>query len=46
PVLPDVVEIGGGHCKPGKPLPKDIEEFISKGQNGFVFFSLGSIVKP
>ncbi|CAG7734362.1 unnamed protein product [Allacma fusca] len=46
PVLPDVIEIGGGHCKPGKPLPKDLEEFVSKGDNGFIFFSLGSIVKP
>ncbi|CAG7715949.1 unnamed protein product [Allacma fusca] len=46
PVLPDVIEIGGGHCKPGKPLPKDLEEFVSKRDNGFIFFSLGSIVKP
>uniref|UniRef100_G1R7U8 UDP-glucuronosyltransferase n=1 Tax=Nomascus leucogenys TaxID=61853 RepID=G1R7U8_NOMLE len=45
PVLPNVEFVGGLHCKPAKPLPKEIEEFVqSSGENGVVVFSLGSMV--
>ncbi|XP_052591908.1 UDP-glucuronosyltransferase 2B7-like isoform X2 [Peromyscus californicus insignis] len=45
PVLPNVVFIGGHHCKPAKPLPKEIEDFVqSSGEHGIVVFSLGSMV--
>ncbi|XP_008528477.1 UDP-glucuronosyltransferase 2B31-like isoform X1 [Equus przewalskii] len=45
PVLPHFEFIGGYHCKPAKPLPKEIEEFAqSSGENGIVVFSLGSMV--
>uniref|UniRef100_H2PDG0 UDP-glucuronosyltransferase n=2 Tax=Pongo TaxID=9599 RepID=H2PDG0_PONAB len=45
PVLPNVELVGGLHCKPAKPLPKEMEEFVqSSGENGVVVFSLGSMV--
>ncbi|XP_002814856.2 UDP-glucuronosyltransferase 2B4-like isoform X3 [Pongo abelii] len=44
PLLPNVAFVGGLHCKPAKPLPKEMEEFVqSSGQNGVVVFSLGSM---
>ncbi|XP_008062243.1 UDP-glucuronosyltransferase 2B15-like isoform X4 [Carlito syrichta] len=45
PFLPNVDFIGGHHCKPAKPLPKEMEDFVqSSGGNGVVVFSLGSMV--
>ncbi|XP_023600093.1 UDP-glucuronosyltransferase 2B31-like isoform X4 [Myotis lucifugus] len=45
PVLPHFDFVGGLHCKPAKPLPKEMEEFVqSSGENGIVVFSLGSMV--
>ncbi|XP_042534163.1 UDP-glucuronosyltransferase 2A3-like [Dipodomys spectabilis] len=46
PYLPNFEFVGGLHCKPAKPLPKEMEEFVqSSGENGVVVFSLGSMVK-
>ncbi|XP_062410401.1 UDP-glucuronosyltransferase 2C1-like [Sardina pilchardus] len=46
PLLPNFKFIGGYHCKPAKPLPADMEDFVqSSGDDGIVVFSLGSIVK-
>ncbi|KAL7835034.1 hypothetical protein SRHO_G00292810 [Serrasalmus rhombeus] len=46
PILPNFKFVGGLHCKPAKPLPKEMEEFVqSSGDDGIVVFSLGSIVK-
>ncbi|EDL37970.1 UDP-glucuronosyltransferase 2B10 precursor [Mus musculus] len=45
PVLPNFDFIGGLHCRPAKPLPKEIEDFVqSSGEHGVVVFSLGSMV--
>ncbi|XP_057583686.1 UDP-glucuronosyltransferase 2B18-like isoform X2 [Hippopotamus amphibius kiboko] len=45
PLLPNFQFVGGLHCKPAKPLPKEMEEFVqSSGKNGIVVFSLGSMV--
>ncbi|XP_032772020.1 UDP-glucuronosyltransferase 2B17 isoform X2 [Rattus rattus] len=45
PTLPNVDYIGGVQCKPAKPLPKDMEDFVqSSGEHGVVVFSLGSMV--
>ncbi|XP_054409584.1 UDP-glucuronosyltransferase 2B15 isoform X2 [Pongo abelii] len=45
PFLPNVDFVGGLHCKPAKPLPKEMEEFVqSSGENGIVVFSLGSMI--
>ncbi|XP_034548980.1 UDP-glucuronosyltransferase 2A1-like [Notolabrus celidotus] len=46
PFLPNFKYIGGLHCRPAKPLPKDMEEFVqSSGDAGIVVFTLGSMVK-
>uniref|UniRef100_A0A3P9NMS6 UDP-glucuronosyltransferase n=2 Tax=Poecilia reticulata TaxID=8081 RepID=A0A3P9NMS6_POERE len=46
PLLPNFKFIGGIHCKPAKPLPKEMEKFVkSSGDAGIVVFSLGSMVK-
>ncbi|XP_074525903.1 UDP-glucuronosyltransferase 2A1-like isoform X2 [Halichoeres trimaculatus] len=46
PFLPNFKYIGGVHCRPAKPLPKDMEEFVqTSGDAGIVVFSLGSMIK-
>ncbi|KAG8238542.1 UDP-glycosyltransferase [Ladona fulva] len=45
PQLPGIVEVGGMHCKPSKPLPKDIDTFINGSQEEAIYFSLGSNLK-
>ncbi|XP_040481428.1 UDP-glucuronosyltransferase 2B31 isoform X3 [Ursus maritimus] len=46
PLLPNFEFVGGLHCKPAKPLPKEMEEFVqSSGENGIVVFTLGSMIK-
>uniref|UniRef100_A0A5F5PYS2 UDP-glucuronosyltransferase n=1 Tax=Equus caballus TaxID=9796 RepID=A0A5F5PYS2_HORSE len=45
PLLPHFEFVGGLHCKPAKPLPKEMEELAqSSGENGIVVFTLGSMV--
>ncbi|XP_065692756.2 UDP-glucuronosyltransferase 2A1-like isoform X2 [Patagioenas fasciata] len=45
PFLPNFEFVGGLHCQPAKPLPKEMEEFVqSSGEHGIVVFSLGSMV--
>ncbi|XDA77593.1 hypothetical protein R6Z07M_007687 [Ovis aries] len=46
PYLPNTEFVGGLHCKPAKPLPKELEEFVqSSGEDGIVVFTLGSMIK-
>nr|XP_046241402.1 UDP-glucuronosyltransferase 2A2-like isoform X2 [Scatophagus argus] len=46
PFLPNFKFVGGIHCRPAKPLPKDMEEFVqSSGDAGVVVFTLGSFIK-
>ncbi|XP_076586218.1 UDP-glucuronosyltransferase 2C1-like [Chaetodon auriga] len=46
PVLPNFKYVGGIHCRPAKPLPKDMEDFVqSSGDAGIVVFTLGSMIK-
>uniref|UniRef100_A0A3Q2NU06 UDP-glucuronosyltransferase n=1 Tax=Fundulus heteroclitus TaxID=8078 RepID=A0A3Q2NU06_FUNHE len=46
PLLPNFKFVGGIHCRPAKPLPKEMETFVqSSGDAGIVVFSLGSMVK-
>ncbi|KAM9440742.1 UDP-glucuronosyltransferase 2A1-like [Clarias gariepinus] len=46
PLLPNFKFVGGLHCKPAKPLPKEMEDYVqSSGDDGIVVFSLGSMIK-
>lgn len=42
---PQVIEIGGLHCRPPKPLPEDLENFVSSSEAGFILFGIGSALK-
>ncbi|XP_063044180.1 UDP-glucuronosyltransferase 2C1-like [Engraulis encrasicolus] len=45
PTMPNVVYMGGFQCKPAKPLPQDLEDFVqSSGQHGVIIMSLGTLV--
>ncbi|XP_042635187.1 UDP-glucuronosyltransferase 2A2-like isoform X2 [Catharus ustulatus] len=45
PFLPNFEFVGGLHCQPAKPLPKEMEEFVqSSGEHGIIVFTLGSMV--
>uniref|UniRef100_A0A8C1ZYA4 UDP-glucuronosyltransferase n=1 Tax=Cyprinus carpio TaxID=7962 RepID=A0A8C1ZYA4_CYPCA len=45
PFLSNFKYVGGLHCTPAKPLPKDMEEFVqSTGDDGIVVFTLGSMI--
>jgi glucuronosyltransferase len=46
PMLPDIIEVGGMHLVPAKPVqPKELDDFLSGGKDGFILFSLGSAAK-
>lgn len=42
---PQVIEVGGLHCQPAKPLPDDLEKFVSSSEAGFILFGIGSALK-
>ncbi|KAM9817423.1 UDP-glucuronosyltransferase 2B1-like [Neosynchiropus ocellatus] len=45
PTMPNIVYIGGFQCKPAKPLPADLEEFVqSSGEHGVIVMSLGTLI--
>ena len=46
PSYPNMVEIGGIHCKPGKELPKDLKTYMDAHEGGVVYVSFGSALKP
>ncbi|XP_073985134.1 UDP-glycosyltransferase UGT5-like [Rhodnius prolixus] len=43
PQVPGVIEVGGIHILPKKPLPKELNELFSK-HNEVIFFSMGSVL--
>ncbi|KAG0693714.1 UDP-glucuronosyltransferase 2B20 [Chionoecetes opilio] len=46
PLLPSQVEVGAMHCRPAKPLPKDLESWLAgSGSAGVIYFSLGSVAR-
>ncbi|XP_070491097.1 UDP-glycosyltransferase UGT5-like [Chironomus tepperi] len=45
PYLPSVIEIGGIHVKPAKPLPNDLQEFLDSAVDGAILFSMGSFLQ-
>ena len=45
PTMPNVVYMGGFQCKPAKPLPQHLEEFVqSSGEHGVIVMSLGTLI--
>lgn len=45
PSMPNLVYIGGFQCRPAKPLPAELEEFMqSSGDHGVVVMSLGTLI--
>ncbi|XP_025206181.1 UDP-glucuronosyltransferase 2A1-like [Melanaphis sacchari] len=45
PLVPTVVEIGGIHIMPIKPLPIDIQKYIDEAENGVIYFCMGSLFR-
>lgn len=45
PQSPAIIEIGGSHLSPPKPLPSDLQEFMDSAEHGIIYFSLGTVVK-
>uniref|UniRef100_A0A147A358 UDP-glucuronosyltransferase n=1 Tax=Fundulus heteroclitus TaxID=8078 RepID=A0A147A358_FUNHE len=45
PTMPNVVYMGGFQCKPARPLPRHLEEFVqSSGEHGVIIMSLGTLI--
>lgn len=45
PSMPNLIYIGGFQCRPAKPLPAELEEFMqSSGDHGVVVMSLGTLI--
>uniref|UniRef100_A0A3B5BIB0 UDP-glucuronosyltransferase n=1 Tax=Stegastes partitus TaxID=144197 RepID=A0A3B5BIB0_9TELE len=46
PTMPNVVYMSGFQCKPAKPLPKELEDFVqSSGEHGIIVMTLGTLVE-
>ncbi|XP_031633897.1 UDP-glucuronosyltransferase 2B16-like [Contarinia nasturtii] len=45
PSMPSIINIGGAHLKPVKPLPKDLQTFLDESKDGVIYFSLGTVVQ-
>ncbi|KAL2094537.1 hypothetical protein ACEWY4_009256 [Coilia grayii] len=46
PTMPNLVYMGGFQCRPAKPLPPELEDFVqSSGQHGVVVMSLGTLIR-
>uniref|UniRef100_A0A3Q2CT30 UDP-glucuronosyltransferase n=1 Tax=Cyprinodon variegatus TaxID=28743 RepID=A0A3Q2CT30_CYPVA len=45
PTMPNIVYMSGFQCKPSKPLPKELEDFVqSSGEHGVIVMTLGTLV--
>ncbi|XP_067261322.1 UDP-glucuronosyltransferase 2C1-like isoform X1 [Chanodichthys erythropterus] len=45
PTMPNIIYMGGFQCKPSKPLPQDLEDFVqSSGEHGVIIMSLGTLI--
>lgn len=42
---PNIIQVGGMQIKEPKPLPKDIEDFLSKGKKGSILMALGTNIR-
>jgi len=41
---PDTIEIGGINCRPPRPLPTKLEQFVTNHPAGFIIFGVGSAI--
>ena len=46
PYYKNVAEIGGVHCKPGQQLPEELQQYMDSHNEGVVYVSFGSALKP
>merc|ERR1719242_1999597 len=46
PSYPNLIQIGGIHCQPGKQLDGDLKKFMDSHPEGVVYVSFGSALKP
>lgn len=45
PTMPNVIYMGGFQCKPAKPLPQHLDDFVqSSGEHGVIVMSLGTLI--
>lgn len=45
PTMPNIIYMSGFQCKPSKPLPKELEDFVqSSGEHGVIIMTLGTLV--
>jgi glucuronosyltransferase len=45
PLMPGIINIGGAHIKPLKPLPDEIQQFLDGAEHGAIYMSLGAFVQ-
>lgn len=45
PQVPGIINIGGFHVGPLKPLPDDLQKFLDESKDGVVLFTLGTNLK-
>uniref|UniRef100_A0A1A8N0J8 UDP-glucuronosyltransferase n=2 Tax=Nothobranchius TaxID=28779 RepID=A0A1A8N0J8_9TELE len=46
PTMPNIVYMAGFQCKPSKPLPKELEDFVQgSGEHGVIVMTLGTLVE-
>ena len=43
---PNVINVGGLHCKEAKPLPTHFQTFLDEASKGAIYVSFGSTLKP
>lgn len=45
PSLPHIIDIGGSHIEPPKPLPSDIQQFLDAATDGAIYVSFGTFLQ-
>ncbi|KAL9924641.1 UDP-glycosyltransferase family 301 member D1 isoform 2-T2 [Glossina fuscipes fuscipes] len=45
PSMPGLIDVGGAHIMPARPLPTKLQNFLDDASQGVVYFSLGSYMK-
>lgn len=45
PNVPQLIEVGGIHIKPAKPLSQDLSNFLNESRHGVVYFCMGSLLR-